>query len=305
MLTTLSSSAARELEYLQGRIKRVIVDEAGQAVEPSVLIPLQRATEQLVLIGDPAQLPPTVLSDAAVKHNYAQSLFERLQLAGHPAHLLDTQYRCHPSISTFVSKQFYNGQLKNGKNVLEANYRIPCHARPSLGPLVFYSIQGRESRSTTTMSCFNEREARFVARIYNEIRSSTGCAEIGIGIITPYSAQLDLLRHTLRGEMRRDSRLELNTVDGYQGREFDVIILSLVRSANSSESVASQTSLGFLRSDRRLNVALSRARYSLLVVGDKRLLAKSKLWNNFLLHVEAEGRSFEVGSGLAADFRFG
>ena len=301
VLATLSSSAIGDLQHLQGRIKRVIVDEAGQAVEPSTLIPLSNQSEQLVLIGDPAQLPPTVISQVAVEYNYGQSLFERLQLAGHPTHLLDTQYRCHPSISGFVSKQFYGGKLKNGKNVLKQDYKLPCHKLASLGPLVFYNVRGRESRIKTSMSYVNENEGRFVARIYHEIRLTRGCSSIGIGIITPYSAQLQLLRTNLRDAVRSDSQLELNTVDGYQGREFDVIILSLVRSANHGYT---KNSLGFLRSSRRLNVALSRARYSLLVVGDQQLLSSSSMWSSFLAHVESHGSLLDVRGGSESEFSF-
>ncbi|GBG26048.1 Regulator of nonsense transcripts 1-like [Hondaea fermentalgiana] len=305
---TLSSSALRQIQELRTRFRFevVVVDEAAQATEPSVLVPLQHHVDHCVLVGDPKQLPATVVSDRAASHYLQQSLFERLQTAGHPSYLLDTQYRCHPKISAFPSREFYAGRLKDGPNVLEPDYETPGIARFSVfNPLTFLNVS-RARQSSSGDSFRNEDEAVLALNLYETLRfvlkkdELTG--DVGIGIITPYREQLELLRSKFK-DYRSDENLQLNTVDGFQGREFDVIILSCVRSSevarhgpygHASSSKAKRPSIGFVKDARRLNVAVTRAKFCLIVIGQDRTLRVSPLWARFLDHVHGTGSFLEV-----------
>lgn len=297
---TLSSSALRQIQELRTRYRFevVVVDEAAQATEPSVLIPLQHHVDHCVLVGDPKQLPATVISDAAANHFLQQSLFERLQNAGHPSYLLDTQYRCHPLISAFPSQEFYEGRLKDGENVQgdQKPYEIPGVSRFSVFmPLTFLNVPGgRESRGENSFS--NQQEATLALNLYETLRfvlRKDGLTDdVGIGIITPYREQFDLLRHKFK-DYRKDPLLQLNTVDGFQGREFDVIILSCVRAGEinpySYNGRSKRPSIGFVKDARRLNVAVTRAKYVLIVIGQEHSLRSSTLWSRFLDHVHTTG----------------
>ncbi len=322
VFVTLSSSALKEIAELGSRVRFevVIVDEAAQAVEPSVLVPLQHGAEHCVLVGDPKQLPATVLSDRVAARFYQQSLFERLQNCGHPCTLLNTQYRCHPLISAFPSRIFYGGLLQDGANVRQDSYHLDVPDLPPItelitplleagavplgsaltSPLTFLNLAaGRETR--VNMSYRNEAEAQLVLNVYDTLRNKVpGTRGVGIGVITAYRDQLDVLRQRFRERgFQKDPLLDMNTVDGYQGREYDVIIFSCVRAAASDDEgkpTKGRVSIGFLNDQRRLNVAITRAKYMLVVIGQARALEGSKLWRGFMEHVKEEGRFLTLQS---------
>lgn len=139
---TLSGSGHDMFQNLNIEFETVIIDEAAQSIELSALIPLKYGCSKCILVGDPKQLPPTVLSREAARFQYEQSLFVRMQ-ANHPAdvHLLDTQYRMHPEISSFPSKAFYDGKLLDGPDMLSIRTR-PWHKSDILGPYRFFDVQG-------------------------------------------------------------------------------------------------------------------------------------------------------------------
>eukprot|EP00516_Mucochytrium_quahogii_P002296 CAMPEP_0203756330 /NCGR_PEP_ID=MMETSP0098-20131031/9629_1 /ASSEMBLY_ACC=CAM_ASM_000208 /TAXON_ID=96639 /ORGANISM=" , Strain NY0313808BC1" /LENGTH=939 /DNA_ID=CAMNT_0050648169 /DNA_START=108 /DNA_END=2924 /DNA_ORIENTATION=+ len=282
VFVTLSSSALEQICEWRARFKFeiVVVDEAAQATEPSILVPLQHNVDHCVLLGDPKQLPATVMSKEAQSKYYQQSLFERLQEVGHESYLLNTQYRCHPLISAFPSKEFYHGKLLDGEKVCQPTYHLPCVKYNAFQPLTFMNISSsRESRGSTSYR--NIDEASLARNIVETLRLAPGLDKemepYGIGVITPYREQLDTLKQAFRDtDILSSPNLILNTVDGFQGSEFDIIILSCVR-AVSEESGRSQ-GVGFLNDQRRLNVAITRARYMLIVIGQEASLKRSALW---------------------------
>ncbi|XP_073000501.1 uncharacterized protein [Typha latifolia] len=280
-----SSSAGRFGNFSEQTLfDVVIIDEAAQALEPATLIPLQllKSNEtKCVMVGDPKQLPATVLSNVASKFLYECSMFERLQRAGHPVIMLTEQYRMHPEICRFPSLHFYENKLLNGAQL--ASKSAPFHENHLLGPYMFFDIvDGHEcyGKNTGVQSLFNDSEADAVIEILKFLRKRYP-SEFGyrkIGIITPYRSQLSLLRSRFSSMFGPEvlSDIELNTVDGFQGREVDILFLSTVR---ASESSVRSSSIGFVADVRRMNVALTRAKFSLWIVGNARTLQTNPHWS--------------------------
>lgn len=270
---------------LRGRKYRsAFIDEAGQALEPASWIPLLRC-ERVVFAGDHQQLPPTIKSNEAARAGLAVTLFEK-GILKHPGQskMLQVQYRMHEAIMRFSSDYFYQGKLVAHDSVKSAVLR-PHHA-----PVEFVDTAGcgySESQDPETLSRYNEQEAllllRLVEQLIDDIGQETWLAEgITMGIITPYRAQVDLL-HTLA---EHSSQLEplhklvtINTVDAFQGQERDVIGISFVRSNEKAE-------VGFLGDIRRTNVAMTRARKKLIMVGDSATLGAHPFYLDLLDYVQ-------------------
>ena len=263
-------------EILDGRrFSQVLIDEATQATEPASLVPLIRGARQIVLVGDHKQLPPTVLSFRAEENGLKRSLFERLVDLGIEPFLLTKQYRMHPSISKFPNKQFYSGKLIDGIN---ANSR-PAPAGllwPDWeNPVAFIPVDGGELVSPDGTSRENPVEVSWVLKIINDLLEAGELTKKDIGIITPYAGQVRAIRNSMDEKL---DDVEVRTVDGYQGREKEVIIFSCVRS-NPEGNV------GFLAEPRRLNVALTRAKRGLIVIGDPATLRSDKNWQAWLEYI--------------------
>ncbi|KAK7325346.1 hypothetical protein VNO77_29508 [Canavalia gladiata] len=266
----------------------VVIDEAAQALEPATLIPLQllkSSGTKCIMVGDPKQLPATVLSSVASKFLYQCSMFERLQRAGHPVIMLTEQYRMHPEICKFPSLHFYDNKLLNGSQM--SSKSAPFHQTKGLGPYVFYDvIDGREVRrkNAGAMSLCNEHEADAAVEVLRFFKKRYPAEFVGgrIGIITPYKCQLSLLRSRFLAAFGPScvADIEFNTVDGFQGREVDILLLSTVRAAHSSitASEINSNSIGFVADVRRMNVALTRARLSLWIFGNARTLQTNQNW---------------------------
>ncbi|XP_057458325.1 uncharacterized protein LOC130749063 isoform X3 [Lotus japonicus] len=266
----------------------VIIDEAAQALEPATLIPLQllkSSGTKCIMVGDPKQLPATVLSNVASKFLYECSMFERLQRAGHPVIMLTEQYRMHPEICKFPSLHFYDNKLLNGCQT--SSKSAPFHQTKGLGPYVFYDItDGREVRGKNSgaMSLCNDQEADAAVELLSFLKKRYPTEFIGgrIGIITPYKRQLSLLRSRFLNAFGSSSidDIEFNTVDGFQGREVDILLLSTVRATHASiaASKSNSSSIGFVADIRRMNVALTRARLSLWILGNARTLQTDHNW---------------------------
>jgi hypothetical protein len=275
LCSTLSGSGHEMFKNLSVEFETVIIDEAAQCIELSALIPLKYGCSKCILVGDPKQLPPTVLSRSAARYGYEQSLFVRMQ-KNHPkdVHLLDTQYRMHPEISIFPSKQFYDGKLIDGGN-MAVERKKPWHASPLLGPYRFFDVAGTQSTGARGHSYINKDEIKVALRLYERLRTDYSSYDFRskIGIITPYKAQLKELRSTFLqtyGEKVFDE-IEFNTTDAFQGRESEVIIFSCVRARASG-------GIGFLDDIRRMNVGLTRAKSSLWVLGDSKSLMQGEFW---------------------------
>ena len=252
-----------------------VIDEATQATEPSALIPLVKA-RRAVLAGDHRQLPPTILSREAEKGGLGVSLFERM-IGLHPeaSVLLDTQYRMHPGIMGFPARAFYGGELRAAKGLekmkLSGLLAFPAE-NPVLDdrPVVFLDTGGRfrEKRRRGSPSRENPGEAEMVRGLVKELLG-LGLDTSQVGVIAPYDDQVKLLRGIL------PEGVEARTVDGFQGREKEVIILSLVRSNPTGR-------IGFLNDRRRLNVAITRARRKLIVIGDAGTLSRDRVYEDFV-----------------------
>ncbi|CAM6126000.1 unnamed protein product [Calypogeia fissa] len=264
-----------------------VIDEATQATEPATLIPILRSgADTIVLVGDPAQLPPTVISRDALDEGLSKSLFEHLQECGMEPLLLDTQYRMHPFLASWPSQMFYGNRLlshvKPSERPIPAGLAWPNKSKP----LVFIDYaNGSEQTTAFGNSYFNRREALQVVQVVDFLLKEGDLSCIDVGVISPYSAQIRLLQDLfLEGETAEKGSfadLEVMTVDGFQGREKEVIVISTVRSNVEDR-------LGFVTDPRRMNVALTRAKRGLVVVGDSKTLQSGYHWGLWLQMIRKE-----------------
>ncbi|KJZ75779.1 hypothetical protein HIM_04936 [Hirsutella minnesotensis 3608] len=287
LCATLSGSGHEMFRNLDVEFETVIIDEAAQCVELSALIPLKYGCCKCILVGDPKQLPPTVLSQSAARFGYDQSLFVRMQ-QNHPkkVHLLDTQYRMHPEISMFPSREFYEGQLQDGQNMVQLR-RMPWHNSALLGPYRFFDVEGAQEKGRKGQSLVNVRELEVALQMYDTFsKTYKDCDLKGkIGIITPYKAQLFELGNRFKaryGEGISDM-IEFNTTDAFQGRECEIIIFSCVRASSTG-------GIGFMTDIRRMNVGLTRAKSSLWILGDSRALVQGEFWRKLIEDARARDR---------------
>ena len=269
VLSTNSSAALEFIEEVEFDV--AIIDEASQATIPSVLIPISRA-KRFILAGDHKQLPPTVLSEEAKE--LSETLFERL-IDRYPskARMLEIQYRMNERLMEFPSREFYDGKIKadeSVKRITLADLRVKSPAcdgswNEVLMPenvLVFIDTSKSENRWERQRYGSESRENPLEAKLVKETVKrllELGLKPEWVGVITPYDDQRDMIHSLLPEEV------EVKTVDGYQGREKEVIVLSFVRSNRKGE-------LGFLKDLRRLNVSLTRAKRKLILVGDSSTL---------------------------------
>ncbi|XP_074607427.1 uncharacterized protein LOC141860282 isoform X4 [Acropora palmata] len=252
----------------------LLLDECSQMTEPASLLPLARfECQRLVLVGDPKQLSPTIQgSEPEHECGLEQTMFDRLMKMGYEAILLRTQYRCHPTISAVSNRLFYGNKLLDG---------VTAEDRPPLVDLVptlcFYNVAKGKEACGSDGSYYNEAEANFVVFLI-ECLLHYGVLPAQIGVITLYKSQLHTIANNLTAS-RASSHSELksiqiSTVDAFQGGEKDVIILSCVRTDH----------IGFIDCDRRTNVALTRAKRHLLIIGNLKMLSCNALWGKVIEH---------------------
>ncbi|MEJ1270847.1 zinc finger GRF-type containing 1 [Cricetulus griseus] len=252
----------------------VVLDECSQMTEPASLLPIARfESEKLILVGDPKQLPPTIQgSDAAHENGLEQTLFDRLCLMGHKPVVLRTQYRCHPVISAIANDLFYEGNLMNGISETERSPVVEW-----LPTLCFYNVTGAEQVEREN-SFQNVAEAAFTLKLIQSLIAS-GIAGSMIGVITLYKSQMYKICHLLSAmdfNHPEAKAVQVSTVDAFQGAEKEIIILSCVRTRQ----------VGFIDSEKRMNVALTRSRRHLLIVGSLSCLRKNRLWERVIQHCE-------------------
>ena len=263
----------------------VVIDEAAQAIEAACWMPMLRG-RRVVLAGDHLQLPPTIVSEVAARRGLSHTLFARLAAApfgGDITRMLTVQYRMHETIMGWTSQALYGGRL-------EAAPAVRAHRLCDLEGVattndtqaVFLLLDTAgcgldENETTDDGSKANPGEAAVVTRHVENLLAA-GVATHLIAVITPYNAQLQLLRERLRSH----AGLEISTVDGFQGREKEAIVLSLVRS--NQDGV-----VGFLADQRRLNVAVTRARRHVAIVGDSATLANDAFLAGLMEYGQAHG----------------
>ncbi len=284
-----ATSTGLDDEILNGRVfDWCIMDEASQSVEPGAWIPLQYAN-RLVLAGDHFQLPPTIISIEAVKEGFDISMMERLltDIGVNISRRLSMQYRMHANIMSFSSDVFYENSLQADESVRSALLSdLPDVASSPLTdcPIDFIDTAGAnydEELEPNGDSRFNSMEADLVVKKVNALIES-GVNPGMIAVISPYSAQVRLLR-----EMLGESEIEIDSVDGFQGREKEAVIISLVRSNREGD-------VGFLADARRMNVALTRARRKLIVIGDSATISSHGFYLRMIQYFESIGAYHSV-----------
>ena len=274
------------------RYKTVFIDEAGQALEPACWIPILRA-ERVIFAGDHCQLPPTVKSIEAAREGLSQTLFEKsIQRQPHTASMLQVQYRMHEDIMRFSSKYFYHDELIAHETVQHHALQTSDNEGllTSLPPVEFIDTAGcgfTEGQDTETLSRFNDEEAQLLIRHIEKLIQAIGIEDWThtIGIITPYSAQVERLTKLAESseELSNLSKyVTINTVDAFQGQERDIIAISFVRSNDKME-------VGFLADIRRTNVAMTRARKKLIMVGDSATLGSHPFYLELLDYAQQKG----------------
>ena len=285
----LSTNSMAKSEFLEDFVFDVaVIDEGSQQVEPSTLIPIVKA-KRFFIAGDHKQLPPTILSEKA-KKDLEKTLFEKL-IERHPnlSIMLKVQYRMNEKIMKFPNEEFYEGKLVSAEEVKDKlladfDVKVPTIFKEVLSPykaLGFIDtshIDAFEHQSMGSTSYENVKEAEICIKVVEELLKM-GVKHEWIGIITPYKAQVKLLRKLFK---ERKIKIEINTVDGFQGREKEVIIISWVRANKNKE-------IGFLEDLRRLNVSITRAKKKLICIGHSETLFSHPVYKKFLNYIKAEG----------------
>ncbi|CAE6373787.1 unnamed protein product [Rhizoctonia solani] len=284
--STLSGAGHEVLEPFE--FETVVIDEAAQAIEIATLIPLRYGCKTCILVGDPQQLPPTVISQLASGLDYNQSLFVRLQKQNpESVHLLSIQYRMHPTISAVPSRLFYNGRLLDGPDMDQRTKQI-WHTSSLFGPYRFFDVaQGREE-AQLNHSQINRGEADAAVALYGRLTREFRATnfEYRIGIVSMYRGQVAHIKSRFSAAYGPGilKSVDFNTVDGFQGQEKDIIILSCVRAGTNVQSV------GFLADERRMNVALTRSRSSLFILGHAATLERcNATWKTIVEDARTRG----------------
>ena len=275
---TLVGSANNLLKYRQ--FTSVFIDEAAQALEPATWIPILKS-EKVIFAGDHKQLPPTVKSHKAMKRGFASSLFEKAIENNNADTLLNTQYRMNERIMQYSNAYFYENKLfaddsVSKHKIFESDTALEFIDTSGCG---FFEQTEEETRST-----FNPEEAEmlFTHLIIYINKVSENCDEndaVSVGIIAPYKAQINLLKEKFEEQNESFKKFKhhiaINTVDSFQGQERDVIYISLTRSNDKQE-------IGFLSDLRRMNVAMTRARKKLVIIGDSSTISKNKFYEKLV-----------------------
>lgn len=269
------------------KFKTVFIDEAGQALEPASWIPLLKS-ERVIFAGDHQQLPPTIKSIDAARKGLSKTLFEKgIQCQPDCVSMLQVQYRMHLKIMEFSSRYFYEDKLIAHDSVKSRLLR-PDHL-----PVEFIDTAGcgyQEKQDPETLSRMNTEEAQLIIQQAEVLVEDIGVhawldEQITMGIITPYSAQVDQLHKLAEASSILEPLYRLitiNTVDAFQGQERDVILISFVRSNEKGE-------VGFLSDIRRTNVAMTRAKKKLIMIGDSATLSSHPFYLKVLDFVQGEG----------------
>ncbi len=261
--------------------RTVVIDEAAQALEPATWIPITRASK-VVLAGDPFQLPPTVKSDEARRGGFAVTMIEKCLQRLANTSLLTVQYRMNRHIMQFSNQWFYEGKLTAAE--ANADHRIDFQ-HPA--PVMFIDTAGtgfEEHVNEKSQSRFNPDEFQLLCEHLIQLVNAHKEKELpSIALISPYREQVLHMQNTVTEDpFLQGAELDINTIDGFQGQERDVIYISLVRSNPKCE-------IGFLNDYRRMNVAMTRARKLLVIVGDSATVGADGFYEKILEYCEKHG----------------
>ncbi|XP_026122041.1 putative helicase mov-10-B.1 [Carassius auratus] len=300
----------------KGHFTHIFIDEAGQAMEPECIIGIAGLLDpekgQLVLAGDPKQLGPVLRSPLAQLHGLGLSLLERLMKQnalyqksqdGHSG--FDTRfvtkllrnYRSHPAILKIPNELFYENELQVFANQMEREAFCLWEHLPNKGfPVVFHGVMGKDERESNSPSFFNVTEIEVIVSYLNKLIQSQGkkglpkLSTSDIGIITPYRKQVEKIRKALNtvAELNNWKDIKVGSVEEFQGQERKVIIVSTVRSSVNYVKMDQDFNIGFLSNEKRFNVAMTRAKALLIVVGNPVILNKDPTWQRFIRYCELE-----------------
>lgn len=270
-------TGARHSLIQDRRFKTVFIDESSQAMEAAAWIPIAKA-QRVIMSGDHHQLPPTIKSREAAKEGLEHTLFARgLEAQPESVVMLQRQYRMAPAIMGFSSEQFYKGKLEADGSILARKSRFTQ-------PLTMVDTAGAgydEKVKQETLSTYNEEEASLLVRLMQQ----DDLEGLSVGVIAPYKAQVEVLKRLINQSdelANYRENVDINSVDAFQGQERDVIYISLVRS--NANGV-----IGFLKEYRRLNVAMTRAKERLVIVGDSATLGGDSFFTAMMEYVQAHG----------------
>lgn len=272
-----NSRPIRELKF-----KTCIIDEASQALQGASWIPILKS-ERVILAGDPFQLPPTVKSAQAAKLGLSVTLLDLAIQNDRPLHLLDTQYRMNSAIMGFSNQWFYKGALKAHDSV--ADHVLPLFNSDTDAVITFIDTAGcgfTETINPETKSYFNKDEYLILREHLDPLLHQNFVHQPDVGILSPYKAQVQFIRDELDEDENFSFPVNVQTIDSFQGQERDIIYISLVRSNDSME-------IGFLKDYRRMNVAMTRAKKHLVIIGDSATLGNDLFYQAFLEYVEIHG----------------
>lgn len=286
IITTYMSSAVIYAEGVrQGHFSHIILDEAGQASEPETLVSISSLCHKdtvVVLAGDPMQLGPVIFSQDAKRHGLGKSYLERLfecelYSEGDEGYVttLRRNYRSHPEILHLPSELFYNGELVACHETMKSKLWEDILPNKEF-PVLFKGIQAYDEREGDNPSWFNRTEASVVVKLIKKLLDKEEVSEADIGVITPYRQQVAKIKKALENDEIHD--IKIGSVEQFQGQEREVIIISTVRSTVKHNDFDRVYHLGFLSNPKRFNVAITRARSLLVIVGNPHII--SKVWSN-------------------------
>ncbi|KAG7441318.1 RNA helicase [Guyanagaster necrorhizus] len=300
--TCVSASVFFGIGIPRGHFTHIFIDEAGQATEPEAMIAVKTMADNMtnvILSGDPKQLGPIVRSpvarDLGLEIGYIERLMQRDVYgdedhgAGHPVVKLVQNFRSHPAILKFPDERFYKGELQPcAEPKIITSFIGSKHLEAKKFPIVFHAMAGKDDREASSPSFFNIDEVLDVKKTVEELREDKKLriTDDDIGVIAPYHAQVLKIRNILRG---RYDGIKVGSVEEFQGQERKVIIISTVRSSREFVEFDLRHTLGFVASPRRFNVAVTRAKALLVIIGDPAVLSLDPLWRSFLNYVYKHG----------------
>ncbi|XP_020490711.2 putative helicase mov-10-B.2 isoform X1 [Labrus bergylta] len=300
----------------EGHFTHVFVDEAGHAIETECIVPLagllHAKSGQVVLAGDPKQLGPILRSPFAQKYGMGVSLLERL-MKDFPLYQKEEgvfnnsfvtkllkNYRSHPAILKVPNELFYDGELQASADEMLRNSYCRWQHLPKQGfPLIFHGVMGVDAREASSPSFFNVAEVETLMSYVRKLLETQGksqgtLAPKDIGIIAPYRKQVQKIRKALE-KVGKDFKfkdmngLKVGSVEEFQGQERKVIMVSTVRSSSNFVEIDQKFNLGFVKNEKRYNVAVTRAKALLIVVGNPRVLNTDPTWARFIQYCQDEG----------------
>ncbi|XP_032216611.1 helicase MOV-10 isoform X2 [Mustela erminea] len=324
LITTLiTASRLVSAQFPIDHFTHIFIDEAGHSMEPESLVAIAGLMEvketdnpggQLVLAGDPRQLGPVLRSPLTQKHGLGYSLLERLLTyntlykkgsSGYDPQFITKllrNYRSHPTILDIPNRLYYEGELQACADVVDRERFCRWEGLPRQGfPIIFHGVMGKDEREGNSPSFFNPEEAATVTSYLKQLlapSSKKGKARLSprsVGVISPYRKQVEKIRHCIT-KLDKELRglddikdLKVGSVEEFQGQERSVILISTVRSSQSFVQLDLDFNLGFLKNPKRFNVAVTRAKALLIVVGNPLLLGHDPDWKVFLEFCKENG----------------